>query len=99
MAVVFTLILVGAALLLLETMLPGMIAGIIGFGCLVAGVTIAYLEFDLRTANLVLLGVAVGLVGGAVCWFRFFPDSRIAGLFISRQTVGEIGTEWPELFH
>jgi len=99
MATVVTLILVGAALLLLETVLPGMIAGIAGFGCLVAGVVVAYLNFDVRTANLVFLAVVVGLVAGALCWFKFFPQSRLAKLFISQRTVGDIGTEKPELLH
>jgi len=97
MSTVVTLILAGAALLLLETVLPGMIAGIIGCGCLVAGVVVAYLNFDARTANFVLLAVVVGLAAGALCWFRFFPDSRFAKLFISQRTVGDIGTEKPEL--
>ena|SRR5947207_10824325 len=97
MATVVTLILVGAALLLLETVLPGMIAGFIGFGCLVAGVAVAYVNFDTRTANLVLLAVLVGLIAGTLCWFKFFPDSRFGKLFISQQTVGDIGTEKPEL--
>ena len=99
MATVVTLILVGAALLLLETVLPGMIAGIAGFGCLVAGVVVAYLNFDVRTANLVFLAVGVGLTAGALCWFKFFPQSRLAKLFISQRTVGDIGTEKPELLH
>ena len=99
MATVVTLILVGAALLLLETVLPGMIAGIAGFGCLVAGVVVAYLNFDVRTANLVFLAVVVGLTAGALCWFKFFPQSRLAKLFISQRTVGDIGTEKPELLH
>jgi membrane-bound serine protease (ClpP class) len=99
MGTVITLILVGAALLLLETVLPGMIAGIIGFGCLVAGVAVAYLDFDTRTANFVLLAVVAGLVAGTACWLKFFPDSRVARLFISRRTVGEIGTEKPELLN
>ena len=99
MATVVTLILVGAALLLLETVLPGMIAGIAGFGCLVAGVVVAYLNFDVRTANLVFLAVVVGLIAGALCWFKFFPQSRLAKLFISQRTVGDIGTEKPELLH
>jgi membrane-bound serine protease (ClpP class) len=97
MATVVTLILVGAALLLLETVLPGMIAGLIGFGCLVAGVATAYANFDTRTANFVLLSVVVGLIVGAVCWFKFFPESRLAKLFISQRTVGELGAEKPEL--
>ena len=99
MATVVTLILAGAALLLLETVLPGMIAGIAGFGCLVAGVVVAYLNFDVRTANLVFLAVVVGLTAGALCWFKFFPQSRLAKLFISQRTVGDIGTEKPELLH
>ena len=99
MATVVTLILAGAALLLLETVLPGMIAGIAGFGCLVAGVLAAYLNFDVRTANLVFLAVVVGLTAGALCWFKFFPQSRLAKLFISQRTVGDIGTEKPELLH
>jgi len=99
MPTVVTLILVGAALLLLETVLPGMIAGIIGLACLVAGVAVAYLNFDSRTADFVLLAVVVGLVGGALCWFKFFPESRLARLFISQRTVGDIGTEKPELLN
>ncbi len=99
MGTVVILILVGAALLLLETVLPGMIAGIIGFGCLVAGVAMAYVDFDTRTANFVLLAVVVGLVAGTACWLKFFPDSRVARLFISQRTVGEIGAEKPELLN
>ena len=99
MATVVTLILVGAALLLVETVLPGMIAGIIGLGCLVAGVAVAYLNFEARTADFILLLVVAGLVAGAFCWFKFFPDSRLARLFISQRTVGDIGTEKPELLH
>jgi membrane-bound serine protease (ClpP class) len=97
MATVVTLVLVGAALLLLETILPGMIAGIIGLGCLIAGIVVGYTNFDLRTANLILLLVVVGLITGTVCWLKFFPDSRIAKVFISQKTVGDIGTEKPEL--
>jgi membrane-bound serine protease (ClpP class) len=97
MATVVTLILAGGALLLLETVLPGMIAGLIGFGCLVAGVALAYMNFDARTGNLVLLLVVSGLVAGTLCWMKFFPESRIARVFISQKTVGEIGTEKPEL--
>jgi len=99
MATVVTLILVGAALLLLETVLPGMIAGIIGFACLVAGVVMAYLHFDSSTANIVLLVVVVGVIAGALVGFKFFPDSRFAKVFISQRTVGEIGTDRPELLN
>src|SRR5438046_10083054 len=97
MATVVTLLLVGAALLLVETVLPGMIAGIIGLGCLVAGVAVAYLNFEARTADFILLLVVAGLVAGAFCWFKFFPDSRLALLLISQRTCGGSGAENPDM--
>jgi len=99
MATVLTLILVGTALLLLETVLPGMIAGLIGFACLIAGVVMAYMNFEAPTANIVLLVVVVGVVAGTLIWFKFFPDSRFAKMFISIKTVGDIGTDKPELLN
>ena len=99
MATVVTLILVGTCLLLLETVLPGMIAGIIGFACLIAGVVMAYLNFDTATANVVLLVVLLGVIVGTLGWFKFFPDSRFAKVFISQRTVGDIGTDKPELLN
>lgn len=99
MATIVTLLLVGAALLLLETVLPGMIAGLVGLGCLIAGVVLAYTDFGLRTGNLVLVVVLVGVVIGTLCWMRYLPDSRMARLFISRGAIGTIGAEQPELVH
>jgi membrane-bound serine protease (ClpP class) len=98
-ATIVTLLLVGAALLLLETVLPGMIAGLVGLGCLIAGVVLAYTQFGLRTGNFVLVIVVVGVVIGALCWIRYFPDSRMARVLISRGTIGSIGAEQPELLH
>lgn len=97
MATIITLLLVGAALLLLETVLPGMIAGLVGVGCLIAGVVLAYVDFGLRTGNLVLVIVLVGFVVGTLCWMRYLPDSPMARLFISRGTIGNIGAEQPGL--
>ena len=99
MGTVLALILIGAALMLLETLLPGMVAGIIGLGCLIAGLVMAYLHFDLRTANLITLCVVVGLILGTLAWMKFFPDSSIARVFISHGRVGNVGAEKPELLH
>ena len=41
MATIITLLILGAVLLFLETVLPGLIAGIIGFVCLLAAVFLA----------------------------------------------------------
>ena len=39
----------------------------------------------------------VGLLIGTACWLKYFPTSSVAKAFISKGSVGEIGTENPEL--
>ena len=99
MALVITLLVAGVVLLLLETVLPGMIAGIAGFGCLVAGVAFGYVEFGLRTGNWILFAVIAGLTGGFCAWIKFFPDSPMGRVLVSQREVGSIGTDQPELLH
>ena len=99
MELVVILLLVGAALLLAEIFLPGMIAGVVGFCCLVAGVILGYVEFSPRTGTIILLGVIFGLVGGFALWIKYFPESRYASLFVSQRVVGNIDAEQPELLH
>jgi len=74
-----------------------MIAGLAGACCLAAAVIEGYVQFGTKTGNLILLGVLAGLVVGFWLWLKYFPDSRVAKVFISRKVVGEIGTEKPEL--
>ena len=97
MAAIIILLLVGAALLLLETLLPGLIAGTIGVCCLIAGVALAYTNHGAQTGNIVLVIVLIGLVLGTMCWMRYLPESRLAARFISTQTIGSLGAERPEL--
>jgi membrane-bound serine protease (ClpP class) len=99
METVVTLILVGAALLLLETVLPGMIAGILGILCLVAGVIMGYATFGMRTGNMILFAVGLGLVIGTLYWIKYFPNSSMARVFVSQQTIGDLGVEKPELLN
>ena len=99
MALIITLLILGAVLLFLETLLPGMIAGIIGFICLLAAVVLGYRDFGYQTGSLILAGVLVGLLIGTWCWLRFFPDSRIGKTFISQSSTGELGVEKPELLN
>jgi len=99
MGLIITLLIVGAVLLFLETLLPGMIAGIIGFLCLLAAVVLGYQDYGFQTGSLLLLGVLVGLAIGFFCWLKFFPDSRIAKRFISEGAVGELGVDRPELLN
>jgi membrane-bound serine protease (ClpP class) len=97
MELVLTLLVAGAVLLVAESVLPGMIAGIAGCCCLVIGVIEGYVKFGARTGNLILLGVLIGLAAGLWLWLKYFPESRLAQIFISKQVVGDIGTERPEL--
>lgn len=97
MTLVVTLLVVGALLLLLETVLPGMIAGIVGFVCLVAGVASAYEQFGSATGNAVLFWTVIGLLAGTVAWFRYFPHSRAGQLFVSKGISGDSGVARAEL--
>ena len=98
MATIILLLIVGAVLIFLETILPGLVAGITGFGCLVAAVIVGYRE-DLVTGNIVLGIVFVGLVAGTWAWLKFFPESRVARRFVSNQAVGDLGVEKPDLLN
>ena len=99
MALIITLVILGAILLFLETLLPGMIAGLIGFLCLLAAVVLGYRDFGYQTGSLILGGVLVGLVVGVFFWLKFFPGSRIARRFISQSSTGELGVARPELLN
>lgn len=99
MTLVVTLIVVGAALLVLETILPGMIAGILGFVCLMAAILIAYSGHGMRVGSIVLLTVLFGSIVGIMLYLKYFPDSRAAAMFISRGKVGNLGAEPRELLN
>ena len=97
MELVAALLIAGVVLLLLETILPGAVAGVIGFTCLVAGVIMSYRTFSFQTGNIVLFCVVLGLMFGGVLWVKFFPDSALARPFISHRSIGNVGAEKPEL--
>ena len=97
MAIVVSLLVAGALLIFLETILPGLIAGIIGFCCVCAGLALAYLRFDFQTANTILLAVIVVGVVGTILYIKYFPESAAAQVFVSKRAIGEIGTENPSL--
>ncbi len=99
MGLVITLFVVGTILLGLETILPGMIAGIIGLLCVIAAVIQSYVLFGPQTGTLVLGGTFVALLLGTVLWLKFLPQTRIGRLFASKQIVGDIHTERPELLN
>jgi membrane-bound serine protease (ClpP class) len=99
MTTVVILLVAGALLILLETILPGLIAGIIGFCCIGAGLALAYMRFDFQTANTILAVVMIAGVIGTILYIKYFPESRTAQVFVSKRAIGEIGTENPALLN
>jgi membrane-bound serine protease (ClpP class) len=99
MGLIITLLIVGAVLLFLETLLPGMVAGTVGFVCLMAAVFLGYRDLGFQTGNIILGVVLGGLIFGVWCWLKYFPESRIARRFVSQGAVGDLGVEKPELLH
>ncbi len=97
METVIILLVVGGIFLLLETVLPGLIAGTVGFICLVAGVVISYRDLGMGAGNLVLLIVVISLITGTVMWLKYFPHSRVGKMFVSESAVGDLGTQHSEL--
>lgn len=97
MAVVLTLLVCGIILLTLETILPGLILGVIGIGCWVAAVFISYTQIDQMAGHLTLLGVLFLSTGGFILWLKFFPTSPMGKVFVSTSSVGELGPTNHEL--
>lgn len=92
MALVITLLAAGAVLLLLETILPGLIAGIIGGICLIAGVILAFVNLGATAGLWVFAGTVVGLIIGFAIWASVFPKTRMGRAFISERTIGGVNT-------
>ena len=64
---------------------------------LIAGVIVSYVEFGASTGTGVMIGVAAAMGAGTFAWLKYFPESRMARPFVSQGTVGDLGTERPEL--
>ncbi len=99
MELVVTLLVVGAILLLLETILPGMVAGIVGGCCLIAGVILGFVRLGAVAGTWILAGTVLGVIVGFMVWARVFPHTRFGRAFISQGVSGEIGAERPELLN
>ena len=99
MELVVTLLVIGAILLLLETVLPGAVAGIVGGCCLIAGVILGYVNLGPAVGTWILAGTSVGVIAGFAIWARVFPQTRFGRAFISQRVTGDLGAGKPELLH
>lgn len=96
---IITWLVTGAVLLALETILPGMIAGLLGLLCLGAGVVQSFLLYGWQTGSSILAGVVVVLIAGTAVWLKYFPQTPMARVFTSQRTVGDVNAGRPELLH
>jgi membrane-bound serine protease (ClpP class) len=80
------LVLIGAALLAVETLLPGMIAGLAGLAFLIAAVIAGYVILGPLYGSLILLGLCIGLVIGGAIWIKWFPQSAVGQKMLLRAT-------------
>lgn len=99
MALVITLLVAGAVLLLLETVLPGMIAGILGGMCLIAGVVLAFTRLGPTAGTWIFAGTVVGLIIGFAIWASVFPNTKMGRAFISERAIGGAPSADPALLH
>jgi membrane-bound serine protease (ClpP class) len=94
---VIILLVVGFVLLGLETLLPGLVAGVLGFVCLAASVIVAYTSVGANAASWTLVAVVGGSLVATIVYVRYFPTSRLARRFVSERVVGDLGVERKEL--
>jgi membrane-bound serine protease (ClpP class) len=80
------LVAVGAVLICIEMFVPGMILGILGAGCLLAAVLLAFFQMGPRTGLLVLLGTTVLATVMFAAWIQFLPKSPMARWMMIRET-------------
>lgn len=84
---------IGAVLLVLETVLPGMIAGIVGAGFMFVGIVLSYQHLGLMNGTWLLLGVLLLVAGGFTAYLKHLPNSRVGKALISQSIGGGLGGE------
>lgn len=83
MGLTITLLAVGTILVFIEAILPGMVAGILGVGSIIAGIYVAYRDLGMETGHTVLLSSVIGLLLVFVLWLKYFPRSAAGKLLVS----------------
>ena len=97
MGLIIVLVLAGIILLLLEFILPGMIAGMIGVGCLVASVIVGYTQFGATAGHLLLIGDLFIVIITGILWLRFFPHSPLGKVFVNESSIEDTGYHFETL--
>lgn len=91
MSVLITLLICGAVLLVLESVLPGMILGIVGICCWIGAIIYSYSSMGDTAGHYTVGGVLFLGIGGFIFWLKYFPTSPMGKLFVSESHVGDMG--------
>lgn len=91
MILLIALILAGGVLLILESILPGMILGVIGGMCWIGAIIYAYSDLGSTAGHITFGSVLVTGIVGFFLWLKYFPSSPMGKIFVSEGTVGDLG--------
>ncbi len=109
MSLLLTLLIAGAALLLAEIFLPGMVAGVLGVVCLLGAAVVGFAEFGPKTGSLILMAELVAGTILTVLWMRYFPKTPLGRKYIldpstaahaskeSEKWLGQVGSAVTDL--
>ena len=97
MGLVILLLVVGAILLMIEAVLPGMIAGLIGCACIAGAIFVAFDQLGPQTGSIVMFASLISLSVGFVVWLIYFPKSRAGKIFISNSAIAGEADDRSEL--
>lgn len=82
MTLLLTLLIAGAALLLAEIFLPGMVAGVLGVVCLLGAAAAGFAEFGPKVGSLILMAELLAGTILTVLWMRYFPKTSLGKKYI-----------------
>ncbi len=95
---IIVLMVIGFLMIAAEVFVPGMILGLLGGLCLVAGIAWSYAEYGLITGTLVLAGTGILGTLAFLGWMSAFPKTFVGHQVINRNAVpGLPNTEREEL--
>jgi len=82
MSIMTILFIAGILLLLAETVLPGLVAGILGVLCLLGGTILFFVDHGIQAGIYLLMGEMVLATLGFMLWMKIFPETRLGKKFI-----------------
>jgi membrane-bound serine protease (ClpP class) len=85
--VIILLLVIGFVFILLETLMPGAVIGVLGVSALIVGVYLSFHEYGTTTGMMIFIGTLVGVVATAVAGLKMLPHTPIGRRMLLRQNV------------